>query len=654
MQTALIVTTYNRPKYLRECLDSLKRLNTAPDILLISDDNSTDEETIELINTFSLNSSRIVYNLSPINKKIYGSLKDACTLAINNGAELLINLDSDAIVRNDFIEKIKDVCSRFPDQIVTGFNCKTKNNNGTERHPILFDSGEDWNTKRSVGGVNMAFNVATYKKYIEPALSRCIANKGNWDAMACINSMNDNKPIVCIQPSIVQHIGVNSSMGHGLEEKPDTADDFKMLYLPDITLIGVDCVGKERLQRAADASCKDIEFGDVVLLTDVGIKSKEQYSEFVIKELTKYVKTKYALVIQYDGYVVNAAAWSNDFYQYDYIGATWWYRDGCNVGNGGFSLRSKKLLDICATDKVFKVHTHPEDDVICRRNGRYLQSIGIRFAPEWVAKKFSVEGYRQKDNQYTNQFGFHGTHILKQLQPQQKKGGDVIVLSQYFGLGDILFCIPIARHYIAKGHKVVWAVNGNFVDLNKHFPDITFIDTTLLNVNHEVKTEQQLNGARVIPLRWSDQIMKRPFKEVMRNKYDMLGLDWRMWRKCEWVRDTANEEKLFSEVLGLKKGEKYNLINTRFRTNESGHIKIDVKNNYRNVEMRTIDGYTLLDWGKVIENATTIHTVSTSINYVIELLTTKAEQIHLYVRKPDERDFSFIDYLLTKNYVRHL
>jgi hypothetical protein len=196
----------------------------------------------------------------------------------------------------------------------------------------------------------------------------------------------------------------------------------KKLNLNNITLIGIDCIDTERLKKAADISCKDISFGSVKLLSSIDkkgfikinhIDSKESYSEFIIKELNNYVDTEFALIIQYDGYVINADSWTNEFIKYDYIGATWWYNDGMNVGNGGFSLRSKKLIEILSNENSISVY-HPEDDVICRKYRKMLEEkYYINFAPEEIASRFSIEsqirpdGY--KNEKYNNQFGFHGS-----------------------------------------------------------------------------------------------------------------------------------------------------------------------------------------------------------------------------------------------------
>ncbi|GGA93639.1 DUF5672 family protein [Puia dinghuensis] len=188
------------------------------------------------------------------------------------------------------------------------------------------------------------------------------------------------------------------------------------IKLKDVTLFGVDSVDIDRLIVASELSQKFIQFGDVKLLshikadcTDVvridPITSLEQYSHFMIKEAYKYADTKYLLVIQYDGFVLNPWAWSDEFLEYDYIGGPWWWVKNHSVGNGGFSLRSRRLMEEVALDENIK-ECHPEDVVICRTWGEYLKQKGFKFAPEDIAHRFSTDGGKWKQ-----QFGFHGADI---------------------------------------------------------------------------------------------------------------------------------------------------------------------------------------------------------------------------------------------------
>jgi hypothetical protein len=184
----------------------------------------------------------------------------------------------------------------------------------------------------------------------------------------------------------------------------------KRVRLPDVTLVGID-TRPERLQHPLAECTREIEFGHVCLISDAPIQSAKDYSRWVCTELYKHVSTSHMLLFQWDGYVKNPQAWTDTWLEFDYIGAPWWHADGMNVGNGGFSLRSRRLMQIVATDPAITEY-HPEDVKICRRYRPYLEAEhGIRFAPEEVARRFSLEGYKQPSRTHSNEFGFHGRRV---------------------------------------------------------------------------------------------------------------------------------------------------------------------------------------------------------------------------------------------------
>lgn len=170
--------------------------------------------------------------------------------------------------------------------------------------------------------------------------------------------------------------------------------------------------------REPSNKCEEIEFIKIDKLDWVG------YNQFIISELNNYIETPYVLVIQTDGFVLNANKWTDDFLQYDYIGAPWlrktilkskWISESIKntntfslVGNGGFSLRSKKLLEE-TSNSPFECDG-PEDAYICQTHYNYFKD-KIKFAPIGVAKQFSTDPY---DN---TSFGFHGDkNIIERIK----------------------------------------------------------------------------------------------------------------------------------------------------------------------------------------------------------------------------------------------
>lgn len=137
------------------------------------------------------------------------------------------------------------------------------------------------------------------------------------------------------------------------------------------------------------------------------INSRADYSRFILHELADHIATPHVLVIQWDGFIRTGGQWRDQFLACDYIGAVWpQFSDGNTVGNGGFSLRSRKLLE--ATRHI-PAGSEPEDVLICRTHRHVLeQEYDIRFADANTARLFSYERERSTGDE----FGFHGAYNL--------------------------------------------------------------------------------------------------------------------------------------------------------------------------------------------------------------------------------------------------
>jgi len=137
------------------------------------------------------------------------------------------------------------------------------------------------------------------------------------------------------------------------------------------------------------------------------LRSITEYNLLVTKELARHLSADFVLVIQYDGFVINADQFSPHFLHYDYIGAPWPNYEHNDVGNGGFSWRSKRLVQAVA-QLDYADPTEAEDLFICRRMRGTLEQQGCRFAPKAIAQHFSVEFPAVP----FPTFGFHGIFHL--------------------------------------------------------------------------------------------------------------------------------------------------------------------------------------------------------------------------------------------------
>lgn len=194
-----------------------------------------------------------------------------------------------------------------------------------------------------------------------------------------------------------------------------------MLKLPNVTLILLSGIGYETEKNieALKKSCEDIEWGAVKYIQQGNIVDINSWNKAIIYDLHNYVLTDFGMLIHADGFVVNPAAWKDEFLAYDYIGAPWplpldnySYRtpegELVRVGNS-VSIRSKKLLklpsDLGLEWKSYYGNTN-EDGFLCVHNKKVLASAGIRFAPLDAAKYFSKE-HEIPENKGIETFAFH-------------------------------------------------------------------------------------------------------------------------------------------------------------------------------------------------------------------------------------------------------
>jgi hypothetical protein len=119
--------------------------------------------------------------------------------------------------------------------------------------------------------------------------------------------------------------------------------------------------------------------------------------------------------------------WNNKWLTYDYIGAPWgWHSDGLNVGNGGFSLRSRQLGRFIGETQRF-VPKHPEDDTLCREYRKELESFGFLWADLDTARSFAFE----REAPVRSTFGFHGIFNWPRVLTQERLARRMCMATEY-------------------------------------------------------------------------------------------------------------------------------------------------------------------------------------------------------------------------------
>lgn len=244
---------------------------------------------------------------------------------------------------------------------------------------------------------------------------------------------------------------------------------------------------------------------------------------------------------------------------------------------------------------------------------------------------------------------------------QETEGEMNGLILQYFGIGDVIFsqaAIQAEREKRGWG-KVYWPVKPEWLDgLERAYPDVHWLDYTACHVNYTKKNfgtqEMTLDygGFEIvdsIPLRYADSILGLTYTDCMKAKYSLFNLNWKEWKDGSMFKRDAERERELMLLLDIEPGERFCLTNSYFRQDASGKIELHPALGMRIVPMKQIPGFSLFDWASVMEAATEIHTVSTSIIYILELLAPLKAPISIYIRRPDESSHKNYQYLLKSN-----
>ena len=231
---------------------------------------------------------------------------------------------------------------------------------------------------------------------------------------------------------------------------------------------------------------------------------------------------------------------------------------------------------------------------------------------------------------------------------------DVVVI-QPKNLGDIIFVMVIAQKYANEGHKVYYPVRSailKFPSIQKNFPEIIFMRERQFPNYDKIHKANILEDDKYIYLPFIYNYLNKKMYDHMKYKYLLLNFPLDLWRSVKITRDLNSENKLIN-LLGIVPSEKFNLINKNYSRSKRSQIIITPDNNYRNIFLEKIEGFNLFDWIGVIEIATSIHTVHTSLHYILEVLPNITNDLHIYPRKEVGQKHSLYDFLFKKEYVYH-
>lgn len=199
-----------------------------------------------------------------------------------------------------------------------------------------------------------------------------------------------------------------------------------MLQLPNVTLTLYEGRAYELAAAALHSMMARVRFAEVIVYSDKDLRvegtrwietpagSREIADEMLMQYSGSGVETSHYIQAQWDSGVVDPDAWTDEFLEYDYIGAPWpWYREYM-VGNGGFALYSVKLREyLVANRDRFPVFAN--DNRLSRVFRPTLEEIGFKWAPVELAQRFAFERTPPMRS-----FGFHGCYNMPLVMPPEE------------------------------------------------------------------------------------------------------------------------------------------------------------------------------------------------------------------------------------------
>ena len=208
-QTCVVMPVFNRPAYLRRCLVSLSQSAMSQTLLMFLDDCSDDLDAIALMNNFhhpqaaSMRIRRVQRTGSGILDGLHHNFMFAFNYACAHfDCSYFCILDSDMIVKPNWLTVLQMAHASQRDKdsiIVSGFN--------TLRHPVLKEHGDHYH-KASLGGANMFFTPRLWSELFLPL-------ETYWDDVVNRRMQLRGYRLVCVKPSVVQHIGRSGAFSLG-------------------------------------------------------------------------------------------------------------------------------------------------------------------------------------------------------------------------------------------------------------------------------------------------------------------------------------------------------------------------------------------------------------------------------------------------------
>lgn len=241
--------------------------------------------------------------------------------------------------------------------------------------------------------------------------------------------------------------------------------------------------------------------------------------------------------------------------------------------------------------------------------------------------------YKEKDR-------LQGAVMPVQVEDWSKYRRKKVLIYQPGKVGDIIICLPIAEHYHKLGWIVEWLCPIKYHSLFNYINYVHPVVSKISNYDKVIDLSFGIITNTEVHRQWLKK--RQGLESFVELKYQLAGVSLSESCNLNYIPNDNLEDSLYSD-LGLDVINDYILVHSG---SDYGSA-IDVHSDKVIVQFKPIDGknYQIFDWRKVIENASEIHCIDSSlVNFVDRLPNVKGE-LHYYItdKVPHQSDRTLLN-----------
>lgn len=247
----------------------------------------------------------------------------------------------------------------------------------------------------------------------------------------------------------------------------------------------------------------------------------------------------------------------------------------------------------------------------------------------------NIRSYTQKDR-------LEGGYLPVWITSIRDLKSNKLLIQQPGKVGDIICCLPIAEYFSNRGYEVEWECPQAYHSLFDYVDYVKPVITSTGGYSRVIDLSFGLNRQSPTNIVWQKRRKEGSLDSFVTLKYELAGVPISRCRLLTYNRNEANEATLM-DVLGIDHDSSYNLVHS----NSDYGTRIDVDTGTRCIEFSPVGGFTIFDWRKVIEGATEIHCIDSSLANFVDCLDVDAK---LFYYKTDRVPLKADQTILTKNW----